>query len=112
MSRVTVSGARANSALTAARPATRLSFVIDYNIAPGSTVEWYFDPDTGQFMGELWRNAKTGAIESATIIEVAGISTSLDEPPAHDARYVHAGDPLPVSLAALNATVGESSSSS
>ena len=79
------------------RSAVRLSFVIDYNIGGGSTVEWYFEPTTGQFMGQVWINEPSGRVEQAGLIETAGIATSMDDPPAPDARYVPEGD-LPVTL--------------
>jgi hypothetical protein len=72
------------------RPAVRLSFIIDYNQGAGSTVEWYFDPSTGQFMGEVWVDGQSGAT-SATIIESAGIAPSMDDRPAADALYVPEG---------------------
>jgi hypothetical protein len=73
------------------RPATAFQFVIDYDYGAGSDVTWYFDPDTRQFLGEVWTNAKTGEVTGATIVEMAGITGSLDELPAPDARYVMAG---------------------
>lgn len=79
------------------RTAVRLSFVIDYNIGGGSTVEWYFEPTTGQFMGQVWINEPSGRVEQAGLIETAGIATSMDDRPAPDARYVPQGD-LPASL--------------
>lgn len=79
------------------RTAVRLSFVIDYNIGGGSTVEWYFEPTTGQFMGQVWINEPSGRVEQAGLIETAGIATSMDDRPAPDARYVPEGD-LPATL--------------
>jgi len=73
------------------RPAIAFQFVIDYNYGAGSDVAWYFDPDTRQFLGEVWTNAKTGEVTGATIVEMAGITGSLEELPAPDARYVTAG---------------------
>lgn len=79
------------------RTAVRLSFVIDYNSRGGSTVEWYFEPTTGQFMGQVWINEPSGRIAQTGLIETAGIATSMDDPPAPDARYVPEGD-LPATL--------------
>ena len=72
------------------RAAVRLSFVIDYDQGAGSTVEWYFDPTTGQFLGEVWVDKGSGAT-SATIIEAAGIAASMDDRPPADALYVPEG---------------------
>lgn len=72
------------------RSAVRLSFVIDYNQGTGSTVEWYFDPTTDQFMGEVWVDAQSGAT-SATMIEAAGIAPSMNDRPPTDALYVQHG---------------------
>jgi hypothetical protein len=72
------------------RSAVRLSFVIDYNQGTGSTVEWYFDPTTDQFMGEVWVDAQSGAT-SATMIEAAGIAPSMNDRPPADALYVPQG---------------------
>lgn len=66
------------------RRAVRLSFVIDYPDYSTSTERWYFSPDLGQFLGG-----------SGAIIEEAGISDSLDAPPAADARYVEPGSGTP-----------------
>lgn len=76
------------------RPAVRLSFVIDYNYGGGSTVEWYFDPATGQFMGEGWGDGPSGS-SSATLIEAAGIAPSMDDRPPADALYVPEGTAQP-----------------
>lgn len=76
------------------RPAVRLSFAIDYNQGAGSTVEWYFDPTTGQFMGEVWVDNQSGAT-SATIIEAAGIVASMNDRPPADALYVPEGTAQP-----------------
>ena len=73
------------------RAAVRLSFVIDYNYKSGSTVEWQFEPATGQFMGELWVDQASRNVTSATLIEAAGITASLERPPAADALYVPEG---------------------
>jgi hypothetical protein len=70
------------------RQAVRLSWVVDYNIGAGSVVEWYFDPDTGQFLGQIWRNAGSGTVEGSHLVEMAGISSSLDAPPPADRRNV------------------------
>ncbi|MEX1263371.1 MAG: hypothetical protein WEE66_05455 [Actinomycetota bacterium] len=77
------------------RDAVRLSWVVDYNIGPGSRVEWYFEPSTGQFMGQLWVNQRTGEIEGASWIEQAGITSSIEEVPTPDASYVPEGTTQP-----------------
>jgi len=73
------------------RTAVRLSFVIDYNQASDATVEWYFEPATAQFLGEVWRDGSSGHALRATMIESAGIATSMDDRPADDALYVPEG---------------------
>jgi hypothetical protein len=80
------------------RSATELRFVVDYNYGAGSIVSWYFDPGTGQFLGETWRDTKTDEIQRATIIEMAGIATSSGDRPVPQARYVQAGDSEPTFL--------------
>lgn len=77
------------------RAAVRLSFVIDYNYGGGSTVEWYFEPTTGQFMGEVWVDGPSGRASGATLIESAGIASSLDDRPLADALYVPEGTGRP-----------------
>jgi hypothetical protein len=73
------------------RTAVRLSFVIDYNQASDATVEWYFEPTTGQFLGEVWRDGSSGQALRATMIQSAGIASSMDDRPAADALYVPEG---------------------
>lgn len=77
------------------RMSVRLSFVIDYNEGGGSTVEWYFEPTTGQFMGEVWRDGSSGQPLRATMIESAGIAPSMDDRPTADALYVPEGTRQP-----------------
>jgi hypothetical protein len=77
------------------RTAVRLSFLIDYNQASDATVEWYFEPTTGQFLGEVWRDGSSGHALRATMIESAGIAPSMDDRPAADALYVHEGTGQP-----------------
>lgn len=77
------------------RTAVRLSFVIDYNQGDGSTVEWYFEPTTGQFMGEVWVDGSSGRALRANLIESAGIASSLDDRPPADALYVPEGTGRP-----------------
>jgi hypothetical protein len=77
------------------RAATRLSFAIDYNDGHPAEVDWYFDPSTGQFMGEVWRDQATGAPQGATMIDVAGIAGSMDAVPTADAQYVPPGSDQP-----------------
>ena len=86
------------------RPATKLSFVIDYNIGPGSIVEWYFDPETGQFMGELWTNAASGEVQGAALVEMAGIAPSVDDQPEPGAQYVTLGSSEPSFLGSAGGT--------
>lgn len=80
------------------RPAVRLSFVIDYDYRSGSTVEWYFEPATGQFMGEVWVDRASHHVTSAALIEAAGITSSLERPPVAVALYVPEGRRRPTFL--------------
>ena len=80
------------------RAAVRLSFVIDYNYRSGATVEWYFEPATGQFMGELWVDRASHNVTRAALVEAAGITASLERPPAADALYVPEGGKRPTFL--------------
>ena len=80
------------------RAAVRLSFVIDYNYKSGSTVEWYLEPETGQFMGELWVDRASHKVTSAALVEAAGISASVERPPTADALYVPEGGKRPAFL--------------
>lgn len=80
------------------RAAGRLSFVIDYNYRSRSTIEWYFEPETGQYMGEVWVDQASDNVTSATLIEAAGITASLERPPAADALYVPEGGRRPTFL--------------
>jgi hypothetical protein len=77
------------------RGATRLSFIVDYNQGGGSEVDWYFDPGTGQFMGEVWVDRASGAVQLATLIDEAGIAASMDGVPVGDALYVQPGSDRP-----------------
>jgi hypothetical protein len=77
------------------RTAVGLSFVIDYNQASDATVEWYFEPTTGQFLGEVWRDGSSGHALRATMIESAGIAPSMDDRPTADAMYVPEGTGQP-----------------
>lgn len=70
------------------RSAVSLSHVIDYPPGPGSDRVWYFDPDTGQFLGDAWVNQQSGKISSGTVVEMAGITDSDDETPPPDARFM------------------------
>jgi hypothetical protein len=76
------------------RPATRLSFIIDYNRAAGDRVDWYFDAQTKQFMGQVWVSGST-QVHSAMLVVTAGIADSANDQPSPDATYVPAGDPRP-----------------
>jgi hypothetical protein len=80
------------------RPSVRLSLVIDYNYRSGSTFQWYFEPETGQYMGEAWVDQASGKTTSASLIEAAGITASLEHPPAADALYVPEGGKRPTFL--------------
>jgi hypothetical protein len=77
------------------RPAIRLSFVIDYNQGAGSRVNWYFDPQTKQWMGEAWIDQGTGQVTSARLVQMAGIASSIETRPAPEARYVSEGSSTP-----------------
>lgn len=70
------------------RPALSLTHVIDYPPGPGSDLVWYFDPDTGQFLGEAWVNQRTGKVADGTVVEMAGIVDSDHDEPAPDARFI------------------------
>ena len=70
------------------RPAVRLSWVVDYETGSGSLVVWYFEPSTGQFMGELWVDARSGEIESAHFVTHAGVVPSREDRPTPGASYV------------------------
>jgi len=86
------------------RAATRLSYVIDYDgNEPADVIAWYFDPETGQMLAATSANAETGEIKGATIIEMAGIASSLHEVPTHDAQYVTPGDAEPSFLGSQGA---------
>lgn len=80
------------------RAATRLSFVEQDGEGGGSRVEWYFEPSTGQFMGEVWVDERTGDVEAAGLVVMAGIADSIDDRPEPDARYVPEGPSLPAFL--------------
>jgi hypothetical protein len=73
------------------RPATRLTFVIHYEMDEGSDVQWYVEPTTGQFMGEVWVDRATGQATSASFVAAAGISESRDEVPRTNNLYVPEG---------------------
>ena len=77
------------------RVAVRVSWIVDYDIGPGSRVEWYFEPSTGQFMGQLWVNQGTDEVEAASLVEHAGIVSSFDERPGPGASYVPEGTRRP-----------------
>jgi hypothetical protein len=81
------------------RPAVRLTHVIDYPPGPASDLEWYFDPATGQFLGEQWVNQETGEAGGRAVIEMAGIVGSVDDIPVPQERYV----PMPRLAAAPGA---------
>ena len=70
------------------RPAVSLSHVIDYPPSAASDLVWYFDPDTGQFLGEAWVNHRTGKVNAGTVVEMAGIVDSDHEVPAPNARFM------------------------
>ncbi len=70
------------------REATRLSFIVNYNQDEGATVEWYFEPTTGQHMATVWVDRASGQVLSASIIEAAGIVGSTDDRPRDRDLYV------------------------
>jgi len=76
------------------RPATRLSFIIDYNTAAGDRVDWYFDAQTKQFMGQVWVSGST-QVHSAMLVVTSGIAGSANDVPSPDASYVPTGNPTP-----------------
>lgn len=69
------------------RPALSLTHVIDYPPGPGSDLVWYFDPDTGQFLGEAWVDQR-GKVSDGTVVEMAGIVGSIHDVPAPEARFM------------------------
>ena len=68
------------------RPATKLTFVIAYGEGEPVDVEWYVDPVTGQFLGQLVVEA--GSPARALLIEAAGIADSSETPAPADELYV------------------------
>ena len=70
------------------RPAVSLTHVIDYPPGPGADLVWYFDPDTGQFLGDAWVFQQSGKVSSGTVVEMAGIADSDDEVPPPGARFM------------------------
>jgi hypothetical protein len=54
------------------RPAISLSHVIDYPPGPGHDLVWYFDPGSGQFLGEAWINHRSGKVDAGTSVELSG----------------------------------------
>jgi hypothetical protein len=70
------------------RPAVSLSHVIDYPPGPGHDLVWYFDPETGQFLGEAWVNRRSGEIGSPKVVELAGIADSDHDVPAPDSSFI------------------------
>jgi hypothetical protein len=63
------------------RQAFTLSHVIDFGQGPAHELVWYFDPDTGQFLGEVWVNEESGRADAGTIVELSGIVDSDHEVP-------------------------------
>lgn len=63
------------------RPAISLSHVIDYPPGPGQDLVWYFDPETGQFLGEAWVNRGSGKVHAGTTVELSGFVTDDHETP-------------------------------
>jgi len=79
------------------RPAVQLSSSINSIFyGPGPTYEdrWYFEPSTGQFMGQVSVD-RSGDVVYAVLIRAAGIADSLDAPPSAAALYVPEGAPDP-----------------
>lgn len=77
------------------REATRLSFIVDYDQDEGATVEWYFEPTTGQHMATVWVDRASGQVLSASLIEAAGIVGSTDDRPRDRDLYVPEGAAQP-----------------
>lgn len=69
------------------RPAMSLTHAIYYPPGPGADLVWYFDRDTGQFLGEAWV-WESGEVSRGTVVEMAGIADSDHEMPAADARFM------------------------
>lgn len=70
------------------RPAVSLSHVINYPPSPGADLVWFFDPDSGQFLGEAWVDEQPGKASWRTVVEMAGITDSDDETPAPGAQFI------------------------
>jgi hypothetical protein len=70
------------------RPAVSLTHVIDYPPGPAADLVWYFDPETGQFLGEAWFKQGSGNPQSATIVELSGIVGSDHEVPSADEAFI------------------------
>jgi hypothetical protein len=74
------------------RPAISLTHVIDYPPGPGHDLVWYFDPGTGQFLGEAWINQRSGKVSPGTYVEMSGYVRSDHAVPDPDDVLVH---PIP-----------------
>jgi hypothetical protein len=79
------------------RPAVQLSSSISsisYGSGPTYEDRWYFEPSTGQFMGQVSVD-RSGDVVYAVLVRAAGIADSLDDPPSAAALYVPVGAPDP-----------------
>jgi hypothetical protein len=74
------------------RPAVSLRWIVRYE-GPPSEVEWFFDPDTKQFMGQTWTEG--GLILEARIVVRAGIAGSTEGPPQGQALFFPEGKGSP-----------------
>lgn len=79
----------------AGRSATVLSWIADTGNGSMTTMEWFFEPSTGQFMGERRIDLETGQVMSASIIEQAGITDSTRDRPRAASSYVPPGSAPP-----------------
>jgi len=70
------------------RPAISLTHVIDYPPGPAQDLVWYFDPETGQFLGEAWFEQGSSKARTATIVELSGIVGSDNEVPSADEAFI------------------------
>jgi hypothetical protein len=76
------------------RPAVQLNSSISSESGPTYEDRWYFEPSTGQFMGQVSLDT-SGDVVYAVLVRAAGIADSLDAPPSAAALYVPEGAPDP-----------------
>ena len=72
------------------RSAVRLNSSIGSESGLTYEDRWYFEPATGQFMGQVSVDM-SGAVVFAVLVHAAGIADSLDAPPSAAALYVPEG---------------------